>query len=177
MEITRFDSRLTCLISPLFCLQSLQQVVPLSLMLLLSFSSDTSLREAASSAYAQTCAPYHSWAIRAAVSAGMYTLPSRDQLLENLHETGEFGFCFCHLSLKRYYNKIFVLPKCCWASTALQLWSLWISGYCQHWCCHSTPLIFSNDILTSIAIPKRRRPKTVLFLLNYAGSEFLCIES
>lgn len=52
-------------------------------------SYESSLREAASLAYSQTCAPYHSWAVRAAVSAGMYTLPSRDQLLENLHETDE----------------------------------------------------------------------------------------
>lgn len=50
---------------------------------------DCSLREAASSAYTQTCAPYHSWAVRAAVSAGMYALPSRDQLLVNLQETDE----------------------------------------------------------------------------------------
>ncbi|KAJ8448235.1 hypothetical protein Cgig2_025159 [Carnegiea gigantea] len=50
---------------------------------------DCSLREAASIAYTETCAPHHSWAIRAAVAAGMYTLPSRDQLLINLHETDE----------------------------------------------------------------------------------------
>ncbi|KAH9627262.1 hypothetical protein KSS87_017484 [Heliosperma pusillum] len=48
---------------------------------------DGSLREAAQSAYTQTCAPYHSWAIRTAVAAGMYALPSRHQLLINLNET------------------------------------------------------------------------------------------
>ncbi|XP_021299887.1 ACD11 homolog protein [Herrania umbratica] len=46
-----------------------------------------SLREAASTAYAQVCAPYHTWAIRTAVSAGMYTLPTREQLLLKLNET------------------------------------------------------------------------------------------
>ncbi|XP_024993394.1 ACD11 homolog protein-like [Cynara cardunculus var. scolymus] len=46
-----------------------------------------SLKEAASSAYQQVCAPYHTWAVRTAVSAGMCALPSRDQLLLNLNET------------------------------------------------------------------------------------------
>ncbi|XP_017184597.2 ACD11 homolog protein-like isoform X1 [Malus domestica] len=50
-------------------------------------TDDYSLREAASTAYAKVCAPYHSWAIRTAVAAGMYALPSRDQLLVNLEET------------------------------------------------------------------------------------------
>ncbi|XP_077230634.1 ACD11 homolog protein-like [Tasmannia lanceolata] len=46
-----------------------------------------SLRNAASTAYGQVCAPYHTWAIRRAVGAGMYTLPTREQLLLRLHET------------------------------------------------------------------------------------------
>ncbi|XP_076951185.1 ACD11 homolog protein-like [Bidens hawaiensis] len=46
-----------------------------------------SLKKAATTAYQQTCAPYHTWAVRTAVSAGMCTLPSRDQLLLNLNET------------------------------------------------------------------------------------------
>ncbi|KAL9256624.1 ACD11 homolog protein-like protein [Drosera capensis] len=50
---------------------------------------DCSLREAASTAYSQTCAPYHSWAVRAAVAAGMYALLSRDQLLLKLNETDQ----------------------------------------------------------------------------------------
>ena len=49
-----------------------------------------SLKEAASTAYAQVCAPYHSWAVRTAVSAGMCALPTRDQLLLKLNETGVF---------------------------------------------------------------------------------------
>ncbi|GAB2297046.1 hypothetical protein Dimus_031150 [Dionaea muscipula] len=50
---------------------------------------DCSLREAASTAYSQTCAPYHAWAVRATVAAGMYALPSRDQLLLKLNETDQ----------------------------------------------------------------------------------------
>ena len=49
-----------------------------------------SLKEAASTAYAQVFAPYHTWAIRTAVYAGMCALPTREQLLLNLNETGEF---------------------------------------------------------------------------------------
>ncbi|GAB2280087.1 hypothetical protein Dimus_014724 [Dionaea muscipula] len=52
-------------------------------------TNDYSLREAASTAYSQTCAPYHTWAVRAAVAAGMYALPTRDQLLLKLHETDQ----------------------------------------------------------------------------------------
>lgn len=50
-------------------------------------TDDYSLKVAASTAYAQVCAPYHTWAVRTAVAAGMYALPSRDQLLMNLKET------------------------------------------------------------------------------------------
>ncbi|KAF1860955.1 hypothetical protein Lal_00000370 [Lupinus albus] len=52
-------------------------------------TDDTSLKDVASTAYAQSCAPYHSWAVRTAVYAGMYTLPTRDQLLAKLNETME----------------------------------------------------------------------------------------
>lgn len=44
------------------------------------------LKKAATTAYQQVCAPYHTWAVRTAVSAGMCTLPTRDQLLVNLNE-------------------------------------------------------------------------------------------
>nr|XP_043626484.1 ACD11 homolog protein [Erigeron canadensis] len=46
-----------------------------------------SLKKAATTAYQQVCAPYHTWAVRTAVSAGMCTLPTRGQLLMNLNET------------------------------------------------------------------------------------------
>ncbi|KAG8382921.1 hypothetical protein BUALT_Bualt05G0130100 [Buddleja alternifolia] len=52
-------------------------------------SEDLYLKEAASTAYAKTCAPYHTWAVRTAVYAGMYALPTRDQLLLKLNETEE----------------------------------------------------------------------------------------
>ncbi|MFS7993342.1 putative glycolipid transfer protein [Helianthus anomalus] len=47
------------------------------------------LKEAASTAYKQVCAPYHTWAVRTAVSAGMCALHTRDQLLLSLNETDE----------------------------------------------------------------------------------------
>ncbi|KAK4484249.1 hypothetical protein RD792_011481 [Penstemon davidsonii] len=52
-------------------------------------SDDCLLREAASSAYANTCAAYHTWAVRTAVYAGMYALPTREQLLVRLNENDE----------------------------------------------------------------------------------------
>ncbi|KAK2644777.1 hypothetical protein Ddye_019972 [Dipteronia dyeriana] len=45
-----------------------------------------SLKDPASKAYAQVFAPYHGWAIRKAVAAGMYALPTRAQLLSKLNE-------------------------------------------------------------------------------------------
>ncbi|KAL3501701.1 hypothetical protein ACH5RR_036150 [Cinchona calisaya] len=65
-----------------------------------SSTNDCSLREAASTAYAKVCAPYHTWAIRTAVSAGMCALPSREQLLERLNETGESA----ERKMRRYIN-------------------------------------------------------------------------
>ncbi|KAJ3670005.1 hypothetical protein LUZ60_010329 [Juncus effusus] len=49
-------------------------------------SEGNSLKEAASKAYAQVFAPHHGWAIRKAVGAGMYALPSKSQLLKKLNE-------------------------------------------------------------------------------------------
>ncbi|CAN6465313.1 unnamed protein product [Victoria cruziana] len=48
-----------------------------------------SLRDAASLAYGEVFAPYHGWAIRKAVAAGMYTLPTKSQLLMKLNESGK----------------------------------------------------------------------------------------
>ncbi|KAK3188670.1 hypothetical protein Dsin_028231 [Dipteronia sinensis] len=45
-----------------------------------------SLKDPASKAYAQVFAPHHGWAIRKAVAAGMYALPTRAQLLSMLNE-------------------------------------------------------------------------------------------
>ncbi|KAJ0094434.1 hypothetical protein Patl1_16460 [Pistacia atlantica] len=62
--------------------------------------SDYSLKEAASTAYTQVCAPYHSWTVRTAVYAGMCTLPSRDQLLLRLNETDKSA----EKKMKRYID-------------------------------------------------------------------------
>ena len=50
-------------------------------------TDDIYLKGVASDAYAEVCAPYHTWAVRTAVYAGMYTLPTRDQLFFKLNET------------------------------------------------------------------------------------------
>ncbi|XP_062158482.1 ACD11 homolog protein [Alnus glutinosa] len=52
-------------------------------------TEDHTLKGAASTAYAQVCAPYHSWTVRTAVAAGMYALPTRDKLLHKLNETDQ----------------------------------------------------------------------------------------
>ncbi|GAB4828882.1 hypothetical protein Ancab_018542 [Ancistrocladus abbreviatus] len=70
---------------------------------------DYSLREAASAAYAQTCAPYHSWAVRAAVAAGMYALPTRDQLLQKLNETERQKLI---TSIFRYCQRNWIVETC-----------------------------------------------------------------
>ncbi|POO00961.1 Glycolipid transfer protein domain containing protein [Trema orientale] len=49
-------------------------------------SEGNSLKDPASKAYAEVCAPHHSWAIRQAVAAGMYCLPTKEQLLKKLNE-------------------------------------------------------------------------------------------
>ncbi|GMN54626.1 hypothetical protein TIFTF001_023744 [Ficus carica] len=45
-----------------------------------------SLKDPASKAYGQVFAPHHGWAIRKAVAAGMYALPTKSQLLRKLNE-------------------------------------------------------------------------------------------
>ncbi|KAK3027529.1 hypothetical protein RJ639_041720 [Escallonia herrerae] len=49
-------------------------------------SKGSSLKNPASTAYSQVFAPYHGWAIRKAVAAGMYALPTKAQLLKKLNE-------------------------------------------------------------------------------------------
>lgn len=41
-------------------------------------------------AYNKVFAPHHSWAIRKAVSAGLFVLPSKSQLLKKLNDDGVF---------------------------------------------------------------------------------------
>lgn len=52
-------------------------------------TDEYSLKHAATTAYTEVCAPFHTWAVRTAVYAGMYTLPTRDQLLLRLNETDQ----------------------------------------------------------------------------------------
>lgn len=54
-----------------------------------SYGRGNSLKDPASKAYAQVFAAHHGWAIRKAVAAGMYALPTRAQLLRKLNEDGE----------------------------------------------------------------------------------------
>ncbi|CAK9153663.1 unnamed protein product [Ilex paraguariensis] len=63
-------------------------------------SNEYSLKEAASTAYTKVCAPYHTWAIRTAVYAGMCALPTREQLLLKLNETDESA----EKEMRRYIN-------------------------------------------------------------------------
>ncbi|XP_008794458.2 accelerated cell death 11 [Phoenix dactylifera] len=49
-------------------------------------SEGNSLKNPASVAYAEVFAPHHGWAIRKAVAAGMYALPTKAQLLKKLNE-------------------------------------------------------------------------------------------
>lgn len=54
-----------------------------------SYGRGNSLKDPASKAYAKVLAPHHGWAIRKAVAAGMYALPTKAQLLKKLNEDGE----------------------------------------------------------------------------------------
>ncbi|KAJ1436231.1 Glycolipid transfer protein domain [Sesbania bispinosa] len=67
---------------------------------LLLATDDSSLKEVATTAYGQVCAPYHTWTVRTAVYAGMYTLPTRDQLLVKLNETEQSA----EKKMRRYIN-------------------------------------------------------------------------
>ncbi|XP_061373670.1 accelerated cell death 11-like [Gastrolobium bilobum] len=73
-----------------------------------------SLRDPASKAYEQVFAPYHGWAIRKAVSAGMYVLPTKEQLLKKLNEDEASAkvqmqyYVSASASLIQYIDKLFV---------------------------------------------------------------------
>jgi len=47
---------------------------------------NVALREVASKSYEEVFAPYHGWAIRKAVAAGMFALPTKQQFLKKLGE-------------------------------------------------------------------------------------------
>ncbi|KAJ3707178.1 hypothetical protein LUZ61_010883 [Rhynchospora tenuis] len=51
-----------------------------------------SLRDAATVAYAKVFEAHHGWAIKKAVAAGVYALPSKSKLLKMLNEDGRFFY-------------------------------------------------------------------------------------
>lgn len=63
-----------------------------------------SLKNAASDAYTQVFAPHHGWAIRKAVGAGMYALPTRPQLMKKLNEDGGVHFLNQFFLPKLYFG-------------------------------------------------------------------------
>lgn len=97
-------------------LRRVRQGLDLIRALFLNFlsSNDGCLKDAASSAYAKTCAPYHTWAVRTAVYAGMYALPTRDQLLLKLNETENSAqkemtrFINASLPVIEYVDKLYI---------------------------------------------------------------------
>ena len=88
-----------------------------------SYGRGNSLKNPASKAYEKVFAPHHGWVIRKTVAAGMYTLPTKAQLLKKLNEDGE---CVKQLintwieSLKSVLNAFVLLAIWC---NALQ-WSV-----------------------------------------------------
>lgn len=72
------------------------------------------LKEAASTAYTEVCAPYHTWAVRTAATTGMYALPTREQLLLKLNETHESAekemrrYIEASLPIIEYIDKLYV---------------------------------------------------------------------
>ncbi|OIW13906.1 hypothetical protein TanjilG_31795 [Lupinus angustifolius] len=73
-----------------------------------------SLKAPASKAYGQVFAPYHGWAIRKAVSAGMYALPTKGQLLRKLNEDEASAkvqmqnYVTASTTLIQYIDKLFI---------------------------------------------------------------------
>lgn len=97
-------------------LRRVRQGLDLIRALFLNFlsSDDCSLKEAASTAYAKVCAPYHTWPVRTAVSAGMCALPTREQLLLKLNETEESAekemrrYIKASLPVIQYVDKLYI---------------------------------------------------------------------
>ncbi|BAT87666.1 hypothetical protein LR48_Vigan09g184100 [Vigna angularis] len=73
-----------------------------------------SLKDPASKAYDQVFAPHHGWAIRKAVAAGMYVLPTKEQLLKKLNEDEASAkvhmqsYVTASAPLIQYIDKLFV---------------------------------------------------------------------
>jgi hypothetical protein len=73
----------------------------------ISYGRGSSLRDPASKAYEQALAPYHGWAIRKAVSAGLYVLPTKEQLLKKLNEDGKYRFTLL-AHLRKFNLEVFI---------------------------------------------------------------------
>ncbi|XP_028759358.1 accelerated cell death 11 [Neltuma alba] len=73
-----------------------------------------SLKDPASKAYAEVFAPHHGWVIRKAVAAGMYALPTKQQLLRKLHEDESSAkvqmqnYVTASVPLIQYIDKLFL---------------------------------------------------------------------
>ncbi|KAH1208885.1 Accelerated cell death 11 [Glycine max] len=84
------------------------------LIYILLCAKGNSLRDPASKAYEQVFAPHHGWAIRKAVSAGMYALPTKEQLLKKLNEDEASAkdhmqsYVTASAPLIQYIDKLFV---------------------------------------------------------------------
>jgi Glycolipid transfer protein (GLTP) len=79
---------------------------------LIKFSySANSLRNATSVAYEKVLAPHHGWAIRKAVAAGMYALPSKFQLLKRLNEDGTFFYTNFLINLLFFQYFYMLIPR------------------------------------------------------------------
>ncbi|ESW19499.1 hypothetical protein PHAVU_006G130300 [Phaseolus vulgaris] len=77
-------------------------------------TENNSLKDPASKAYDQVFAPHHGWAIRKAVAAGMYVLPTKEQLLKKLNEDEASAkvhmqsYVTASAPLIQYIDKLFV---------------------------------------------------------------------
>ncbi|PWZ30630.1 Protein DETOXIFICATION 42 [Zea mays] len=118
--------------------------------------TEGTLYDVATTAYGQVCAQFHSWAIRKAVGAGMYTLPTREQLIVRLNETG-------FLLLARV-----IAATCCVtlsASMAAQLGSTPMVAFqicLQTWLAYSLladGLAFAGQTILASAFARKDHPK------------------
>ncbi|GLJ12882.1 hypothetical protein SUGI_0199790 [Cryptomeria japonica] len=77
-------------------------------------TEENSLKDSASIAYSQVLAPSHGWAVRKAVAAGLYAVPTRAQLFKNLNEDEESARALMHRFIVsstpviEYINRLFL---------------------------------------------------------------------
>lgn len=95
-----------------YCPANWTTAYDLSVRRLFLFFGRGTLYDAATTAYGQVCAPFHSWAIRKAVGAGMYTLPTREQLILRLNETGKQMIASIGIPAFFPDDLLLILPTC-----------------------------------------------------------------